>query len=254
MVHNFSTSLQATRMPNVVMPQLGLYLGLSEGVRGSFQARTKRRGQGQLQSLTKPSQIPMHTLSRLSESPPERTQSYPSLQSEDDDSKHSTLKASSTSNFETDSLERSGCLPLSLAPAVPHSPVVDKSPSLEAQVINLFSPTPGTAHHQPNLMINYARQEGNSPLSPIWNRMPHLGSDGESSEYITSYIGTCSTPSPRGEGCVKRVGADSGHGESSEEEGSDESDPGEVSVMCELCNIWYMHVHMYTCMALSTVQ
>lgn len=227
-------------MPNVVMPQLGLFQGTTEGGRGSSSnTNIKLRGRGRLQSITKVTTSTAQPLSVLSERsvespPPERAQSYPSLHSEGDESTHSTLKASSTSNFETDSLERSD----RLAPVVPLSPAVE-SPLLETQVSNLFPPTPGTAHHQPNLMINYAHQEGTSPLSPIWGGRFHpLSSDAESSEYITSYIGTCSTPSPRGEGCVKRVGADSGQGESSEEEeeGSDESDPDEVSQCVYSCS------------------
>ncbi len=184
-----------------------------------------------------PIQPPSISLSMVTEryaESAERTDSTTELQDSQDDSNNSTLKASiSGSEFDVDSLEKSHNI--TAAPVVPNPPPTILSP-LEAQVFNLFPPTPGTAHHQSNLVINYARQEGNVPLSPIWNRMPSTSTDTSSSEFITSYIGQSTTPSPResGEcGDVRRVvvGADSGQGESSGEEGrsegSDDTDSSE---------------------------
>ncbi len=227
----------------MITPQLhGLFTGSCEGTRGIPQyGQYRQKGRGRLVPLTNkkssPVQQPSSPLSMVTERTAESaepTNSTTELHDSQDDSNNSTLKASvSGSEFDVDSLEKSRNTPAE--PPVAPIPTPTILSPLEAQVLNLFPPTPGTAHHQSNLVINYARQEGNVPLSPIWNRVPSTDVDSSSnSEFITSYIGQSTTPSPREHGVcgVKRVGADSGQGESSSgeegrSEGSDDTDSSE---------------------------
>lgn len=155
-------------------------------------------------------------------------------------SKDSTLKASSHSDFEADSLENDVAMAnktrtITQTKAEPSS-FSPLSPPLENTVFHAIPPTPGSVFPQSNLMVNYAVQNATTPLSPIWNRMQYLHTDTETScnsEYITSYIGRL-TPLPRVQApdCAsKRVGADSGQGESTDEDypgdsgSSEDSDP-----------------------------
>lgn len=169
-------------------------------------------------------------------------------------SKDSTLKDSSRSDFETDSLERYGVAAgdaISVGTMIhshAHSP---SSPSGSGGAIpitgylqtggniRILPPTPQEPHqhhhHVPsqssNLVVNYAIQDGSNPLSPIWNRMQFLRTDSETSsnsEYITSYIGRL-TPVPHvhaPDPGNRKFGADSGHGESTDEEHDGESSGG----------------------------
>ena len=203
---------------------------------GTGYSQFLQRGRGRLQPLSKVITSPVQplapSLSVLSEKSIESAELTQCYHLDNLGSKDSTLKASSTSDFETDSLERNHVGHI-VTPS-PHT--ATPSPVLVDDSAKLFPPTPGTAHHQPNLVINYAVQDGTTTLSPIWNRMQRLFTESDSSsnsEYITSYIGR-TTPSPRRVECGgKRVGADSGQGESSDEEGSEDSDGSDSGDACE---------------------
>lgn len=168
-------------------------------------------------------------------------------------SKDSTLKDSSRSDFETDSLERYGVAgdAASIGTMIPSHTRSSSSPSGSSGTIpitgyiqtggnvRLLPPTPQEPHphhhHVPsqssNLVVNYAVQDGSIPLSPIWNRMQFLRTDSETSsnsEYITSYIGRL-TPLPHVQAPdpgSRKFGADSGHGESTDEDQDGDSSSG----------------------------
>jgi hypothetical protein len=168
-------------------------------------------------------------------------------------SKDSTLKDSSHSDFETDSLERHGVIggDMSIGTIIPshthsHSPSAGGGGGPGAvPVIGYVQMLPSPHHqqggphplpvHSSNLVVNYAVQDGSIPLSPIWNQMQFLRTDSETSsnsEYITSYIGRL-TPLPHvhapDPGGSRKFGADSGHGESSDEDKDGESSDGSGS-------------------------
>ena len=175
-------------------------------------------------------------------------------------SKDSTLKESSRSDFETDSLERHGVIggDESIGSPIPnhtHSPGGGGGGGGESggavpviRYIQMLHPSPNPAphHHQqqqlhggqypltlhsPNVIVNYAVQDGSLPLSPIWNQMQYFRTDTETSsnsEFITSYIERLSPlqhiqpPDAGG----RKYGADSGNGESSDEEQAEKGSDG----------------------------
>ena len=251
-------------LPNVVIPQLGMMV---QGVGHKPGSHTHQpvKGRGRLQplvlSVTPTSPIAakmLPTLSNINEDNESGsfdktlTKSFHDLGST---SKDSTLKDSSHSDFETDSLERHGVIggDLSVGTMIPshthsHSPLASGgggSGGPGAIPIIGYVQMPhhqqqGGPHplpvHSSNLVVNYAVQDGSIPLSPIWNQMQFLRTDSETSsnsEYITSYIGRL-TPLPHVQapdpGGSRKFGADSGHGESSDEEDQDgESSSGSGS-------------------------
>ena len=92
-----------------------------------------------------------------------------------------------------------------------------------------------------NLVVNYAMQDNSNPLSPIWNQMQYFRTDSETSsnsEYITSYIENptpvlrVQPPDPTG----RKVGADSGHGESTDEERGEGSGSASEGESVQLAN------------------
>ncbi len=126
-----------------------------------------------------------------------------------------TLKASSHSDFETDSLEAHGA-----SGAAVGGETVRQQTGVHVSSPSVLSPLglPTTAQATSpasNLVVTYAMQEGSVPLSPIWNQMQYLRTDSESSsnsEYITSYVGHGS-PLPQilpPEPPYRRPGGDSG--------------------------------------------
>ncbi len=146
---------QASLLPNVITPQFGLVSALPDRGTGTTFSQYLQRGRGRLQPLTKTTSSsvqPPSPLSVVAESA-ERTLSYPSLH-DDGGSGNSTLKASSASDFETDSLEAkksptneipvSVVSPLGLNTSIvsPSMAAITPSP-LEGQMLNLFPPTPG---------------------------------------------------------------------------------------------------------------
>ena len=163
------------------------------------------------------------------------------------DSKESTLKASSHSDFEADSLENDVAMANKTARSTITQTIAEPSSAdpLSPLENTVFPPTPVSVLPQSNLVVNYAVQNATTPLSPIWNRMQYLQTDTETSsnsEYITSYIGRL-TPLPRlpvPDSDSKRVGADSGQGESTDEDNpggsgsSEDSDPLEEAAE-EVC-------------------
>ena len=172
-------------------------------------------------------------------------------------SKDSTLKESSRSDFETDSLERHGVVggDESIGSPIP----VSHTHSLKGgggggavPVISYIqmlhpSPNPSPHHHQqqqlhggqnplntlhsPNVIVNYAVQDGSLPLSPIWNQMQYFRTDTETSsnsEFITSYIERLSPLQhiQRPDAGGRKYGADSGNGESSDDEQAENGSDG----------------------------
>ena len=239
-------------LPNVITPQLGLSV---QGKMATSHAHQHQplKGRGRLQPLvmtvtpTSPVSKMLPKLSNINEDI--ESTSYAELGSKD-----STLKASSKSDFETDSLERHGVIgDVSTVGTVissnVHSPNGGAIPVIGYIQMGVVPPTPQEPHaqqsHPPpplqpsNLVVNYAVQDGSTPLSPIWNRMQFLRTDSETSsnsEYITSYIGRLTplphvqAPDPAG----RKLGADSGHGESSDEDRDGESSGGSGSEAEEL--------------------
>ena len=171
-------------------------------------------------------------------------------------SKDSTLKDSSRSDFETDSLERYGVAgdaasvgtvirshahspssPSGSGGAIPITGYIQTSGDIRVLPPTPQEPRPHHYHgpsQSSNLVVNYAVQDGSNPLSPIWNRMQYFRTDSETSsnsEYITSYIGRL-TPVPHVQAPDpgnRKFGADSGHGESTDEEHDGESSGGSDS-------------------------
>lgn len=245
-------------LPNVITPQLGLVMGN----KGASHTHQPVKGRGRLQPLvmaitpTSPVSKMLPTLSNINEdiestSSPDKL--LAELGSKDSTLKDSTLKDSSRSDFETDSLERYGVARDvasvgTIIPSHTHSPMSPPSSSGAVPVVGyiqmggdfrVLPPTPPEPHpHQhigppppSNLVVNYAVQDGSIPLSPIWNRMQFLRTDSETSsnsEYITSYIGRL-TPLPHVQApdpANRKFGADSGHGESTDEDRDGESSGG----------------------------
>ena len=252
-------------LPNVVTPQLGMTVQ-GVGHKPGSHAHQPVKGRGRLQPLvvsitpTSPIAKMLPTLSNINEDNESGsfdkmlTKSFHDLGST---SKDSTLKDSSRSDFETDSLERHGIIggDLSVGTMIPshthsHSPSAlgggSSSGAGAVPVIGYVQMLPSPHHHQQggphplpvhssNLVVNYAVQDGSIPLSPIWNQMQFLRTDSETSsnsEYITSYIGRL-TPLPHVQapdpGGSRKFGADSGHGESSDEDQDGESSDGSGS-------------------------
>ena len=213
-------------------------------------------------------------------------------------SDHSTLKASSHSDFETDSLERHGIVVVSDSVRTQEGgslPSMDRYHSLESRHSGMDSRHPGMESRYPgidsrhtgmetrdrmnsrhsridsrytgvesrhgmesrhpgmgfghtmqvyppsNLVVNYAMQDNSNPLSPIWNQMQYFRTDSETSsnsEYITSYIENptpvlrVQPPDPTG----RKVGADSGHGESTDEERGEGSGSASEGESVQLAN------------------
>lgn len=249
-------------LPNVVIPQLGMMVQ-GVGHKPGSHAHQPVKGRGRLQplvlSVTPTSPIAakmLPTLSNINEDNESGsldktlTKSFHDLGST---SKDSTLKASSHSDFETDSLERHGVIggDLSVGTMIPshthsHSPLAaggGGSGGPGAIPIIGYVQMPhhqqqGGPHplpvHSSNLVVNYAVQDGSIPLSPIWNQMQFLRTDSETSsnsEYITSYIGRLTLPHVQAPdpGASRKFGADSGHGESSDEDQDGESSGGSGS-------------------------
>lgn len=135
------------------------------------------------------------------------------------ESKESTLKASSHSAFETDSLDSD------VAKATMKLPSQTARQASGNPLPPAVDPTPDHALPPANLVISHAIQGLATPLSPIWNQMQYLRTDSETSntDYITSYIGR-STPLPRlhvPDHTGKHVSGDSGQGESSDDVSGD---------------------------------
>ena len=199
-------------------------------------------------------------------------------------SDHSTLKASSHSDFETDSLERHGVIVASDTVGTREGgslPSMDRYHSLESRHSGMESRHPGMetrdrmdsrhsridsrhpgvelrygmesrhpgmgfghtmqVYPPSNLVVNYAMQDNSNPLSPIWNQMQYFRTDSETSsnsEYITSYIENptpalrVQPPDPIG----RKVGADSGHGESTDEERGEGSGSASEGESVQLAN------------------
>ena len=247
-------------LPNVITPQLGLMIqGVGHKLGGHAHHPVKGRGRLQplVVSLTPTSPIAkmLPTLSNINEDNESGsfdktlTKSFHDLGSKD-----STLKDESRSDFETDSLERHGVIiggDMSVGTMIPshthsHSPSGPGGGAVP--VIGYVQMLPSPHHHQQqqlhggphqlpsqsNLVVNYAVQDGSLPLSPIWNQMQFLRTDSETSsnsEYITSYIGRL-TPLPHVQApdpASRKFGADSGHGESSDEDRDGESSDGSGS-------------------------
>ncbi len=168
-------------------------------------------------------------------------------------SKESTLKNSE--DFDPDSLE--GRDSASTSTPTPNGLKQNRTQG-EATTINVIPasaerrgegpvlpPPPQTS----NLVVNYADQTGSTPLSPIWNQFNYFrteSSTSTSSDFITSYIGKISplpsvlSPDYR---VNKRLGADSGHGESSDSErgsgtSSGESGGDDVGMATDSCLKW----------------
>ena len=215
-------------LPSVVTPQFGTPGGFAGKQRGPTHLS---KGPGRLQPLsvvspTSPSVKKMTNLSNINEdtesSSLEKTLTRTrSLSEVTGGSKDSTLKASSHSDFESDSLEHhsvvmsrtglaSGC-------SNTNGDAAMRFVNHQVTEMNIVPPTPrrNAGAQQSNVVVNYATKDGSIPLSPIWNRMQYLRSDSETStnsEYITSYIGRL-TPLPHVQAPYPgdwKVGADSG--------------------------------------------
>lgn len=163
-------------------------------------------------------------------------------------SEESTLKASSQSDFETDSLERHDStlqVPLTTSSLLQQCPapttysstlhtVYNPLPATISQFLE-FNRQISTASHAPssNDVIHYAVQEGSTSLSPIWNQQDQLSlshsEEGTTSEYITSFVSACAeAPRPVNPG-TPVPGLDSGQGESTDEEKAETSSVSSAS-------------------------
>lgn len=240
-------------LPNVITPQLN-FTTVQGKQQSAGNAHQLMKGRGRLQPLVmavtppSPASKMLPTLSNINED--SESGSCADLGSQD-----STLKDSSQSDFATDSLERHGVVGdvSTVGTIIPshntQSPSGGAIPVIgyvQMGEFRLFPPTPQEPHpHHPvpsqssNLVVNYAVQDGSIPLSPIWNQMQFLRTDSETSsnsEYITSFIGRLTplphvqAPDPAG----RKFGADSGHGESSDDDHAEESSGGSGSEAEEL--------------------
>ena len=235
-------------LPNVVTPQFGLIIqGI--GNKPASHAYQPVKGRGRLQPLSL-SVTPTSPMSKMlpninednesSSSDKTLTKSFTELGSKD-----STLKDSSRSDFATDSLEGHGVIGAvssigTIIPSHTHSHSSGDVPVIgyvQMDNFKVLPPTPQQPHPLPsqsNTVVNYAVQDGSIPLSPIWNQMQFLRTDSETStnsEYITSYIGRL-TPIPHVQApdpASRKFGADSGHGESTDEDRDGESSGGSGS-------------------------
>ncbi len=131
----------------------------------------------------------------------------------------STLKASSHSDFETDSLEAHGVNVAMTTSETRTATENARQAGVSVQVSPSFHSPPGQAlGPASNLMVTYAMRDGSVPLSPIWNQMQYLRTDTETSsnsDYITSYVGL-NSPLPHvraPEPPNRRLGIDSGKGQ-----------------------------------------
>ena len=155
------------------------------------------------------------------------------LTSKASSSDESTLKASSHSEFETDSLEQR-TTPFQTTPILSkltqsHTPSYYTRSSVSIQnslppTITQFYELTRQASHTPssNTITHVAVQDGSIPLSPIWNQ-DQMSSQShseatESNEYITSFVGALAPPAEAAGPIPIPAGLDSGQGESSDEE------------------------------------
>jgi hypothetical protein len=164
-------------------------------------------------------------------------------------SEGSTLKASSQSEFETDSLERRNTPTLTTPPqshapysARPHpvqSPLSPRS-ALPPTVEQLYQLTrqPSSPAPSSNTVTNYAAVSGSTPLSPIWNLDLPQSRSSSDSDYIISALADGPSPLPGLRSNPRAApGLDSGHStdeerveEEEEEGGSSESSSEAESV------------------------
>lgn len=172
-------------------------------------------------------------------------------------SEESTLRASSQSDFEVDSLERkNGSTPhviaeppllrhhsqLASTPARPstlHSSVSIQHalPATVDQFYELTRQTSNASHAlSTHTVVNYAVQEGSVALSPIWDQTQFSRSqseDGTASEYITSFVGSLTETPDAPNPDTQAPGSDSGQGGSTDEERVDTSSASSASSASE---------------------
>ena len=226
---NFPTSQRNTQPPPPLQPALSVVVELSESMSSSTHLDHAKLHPALLDS----------------------THSDPALVASTPGSEGSTLKASSQSEFETDSLEwrKTPTLtthPQSHAPPSSTRPHPLASPSGLPPTVDQFyqltrQPSIGSPAPSSNTITNYAAVSGSTPLSPIWNLdLPQstTGSNSSSSsDYIVSALAAGPAPLPGLRSNPRAPGLDSGHStdeeraeEEEEEGGSSSSEPESLSV------------------------